>query len=60
MSVVDGFLYILNDMLLSSLEMVMSKKLILLSFSSSIVNFMIGVMLLNIVSMSCILVILFL
>jgi len=56
-SVVDGFLYILNDMFLSSLEMVMSKKLILLSFSSSIVNFMVGVMLLNIVSMSCMLVI---
>jgi len=59
-SVVDGFLYILNDMFLSSLEMVMSKKLILLSFSSSIVNFIIGVMLLNIVSISCILVIPFL
>ena len=57
MSVVDGFLYILNDMFLYSLEMVMSKKLILLSFSSSIVNFMVGVMLLNIVSMSCMLVI---
>ena len=56
-SVVDGFLYILNDMFLYSLEMVMSKKLILLSFSSSIVNFMVGVMLLNIVSMSCMLVI---
>jgi len=41
-SVVDGFLYILNDMFLSALEMVMSKKLILLSFSSSIVNFMVG------------------
>jgi len=59
-SVVDGFLYILNDMFLSSLEMVMSKNLILLSFSSSIVNFIIGITLLNIMSTSCTLVIPFL
>jgi hypothetical protein len=66
--VVVGFLYIyiyiythiLNDMLLSSLEILMSKKMVLLSFSSSIVNFMVGVMLLKIASTSCILVVLFL
>ena len=54
---VVGFLYILQSMFLSSLEMVMSKKkFILLSFSS-IVSFMAGVMLLNVLSTSCILVV---
>ena len=60
MSVVAGFLYVLNDILFSSLEMVMSKKLILSSLSSSIVNFMVGVMLLTKYSTSCMLVISFL
>ena len=47
MSAVVGFLYILNEMLFSSFEMVMSSKLLLLSFSSSMVNFMVGIMLSN-------------
>ena len=54
---VVGFLYILQSMFLSCLEMVMSKKkFILLSFSS-VVSFMAGVMLLNVLSTSCILVV---
>ena len=58
--VVVGFLYILNYKFLSSLEIITSKKLVLLSFSSSIVNFMVGVMMLKIMSTSCILVVSFL
>jgi hypothetical protein len=51
------YIYTWNDLFLSSLEMVMSKKLVLLSYSSSVVNFMLGVMLLNILSASYLLVV---
>jgi len=40
--------------------MVMFKKLVLLSFSSSIVNFMVDVMMMKTVSTSCIIVVSFL
>ena len=45
--VVGGFLYILNEILFYSFKMVMSRKLISLLFSSSMVNFTAGIMLLS-------------
>jgi hypothetical protein len=61
-SVVVGFLHILREMFFffSSFEMVMFRKLILFPFSSFIVNFIVGIMLLNKLKTSCIFVVLFL
>jgi len=47
-SVVVGFLYMLNGILLLTLEIVMSGKLILLSTSSFIVKCIVGISLLRI------------
>jgi len=55
-SVVVGFLDISNERLLYSLVIVMSRKLILFSFSSSRVNFIVGFRLLNLSRMSCMLI----
>ena len=60
MSVAVDFLYMPNYILLSSSGMVISRKLILFLYSSSIVNFVVGVILLNVVSILCIFVALFL
>ena len=51
-SVAEGFLYMLNIILLSTLEIVMSRKLILLSTSYSIVKCIVGVRLLNVFNTS--------
>ena len=47
MSVVIGFLYISKERLSFSFDMVISRNLFLFSFPSSIVNFMVDIMLLN-------------
>ena len=46
-TVVVGLLYMSKERLSFSFDMVISRKLILFSFSSSTVNFMVGIMLLN-------------
>jgi hypothetical protein len=56
LSVVGGFLWMLKDKRLSILVMEMSRKLILLSVSFSIVNFKVGVSLLKQARTSCMLV----
>jgi len=56
-SVVVGFLYMSKERFSASYSMVMSRKLILLSISSSIVNFIVGIKLLNILNTSNMLVV---
>ena len=60
MSVVVDFLHILNEMLLPSFQMIMSMKFLLLFFSSSMVNFMVGILLSNRLRKSYMLVVSFL
>ena len=58
-SVAVGFIFMMNILLLSSLEMLLSRKLILFSNSPSIVKCIVGVDLLNVFSIYFIFVALF-
>jgi hypothetical protein len=57
LSVVVGFLYMSNERLSFSFNVVMFRKLVLYSFSSCLVNFMVGIKLLNALKTSYMLVV---